>query len=253
MTHKRSTSRRPSPKQPTRKKAEQKKPRKQPTPVASAAPAPLPDLRLGFVRGVAPSKWAERWARAATGQHLELVPVDLHQVDTARGKVDVLLERVPHGNQPPGTDGDQGARARTRHAVRLYEEGVALVVQADHELAKQTEVSLEDLALINLLTHPDHLPEWPATEPWADPSWTPQDALATLELVGAGLGGALLAMPLARHLVTKRVHAVVPVSHNGEPLLPGTEIWASWSVERDANDVQHLVGIMRGRTQRSSR
>ena len=31
---------------------------------APAAPIELPPITLGFVRGVAPSKWAERWARS---------------------------------------------------------------------------------------------------------------------------------------------------------------------------------------------
>ena len=82
----------------------------------------------------------------------------LHDVDAARTELDVLLERVAPGQTPPGSDEAQ----RTRHAMRLYEETIALVVAADHELAKQPEVSLEDLALVKLLDHPDHCSGWPA-------------------------------------------------------------------------------------------
>lgn len=216
---------------------------------ASAPAAALPNIQLGFVRGVAPSKWAERWARAVPEQELELVPVDLHQVANARETLDLLLERVAHGAVPLGSDDS----IRSRHAMRLYEEKVALVVSADHELATQDSVSLDDLALVNLLEHPDHLPEWPKAQAWKNPSWMPKNAKATLELVATGLGGALMAQPLARHLSEKRVHAVVPVVNGDTSLLPGTEIWASWRVERDGNDVQHLVGVLRGRTARSSR
>ena len=213
---------------------------------APAAPVELPPITLGFVRGVAPSKWAERWARSVREQPLELVPVDLH---AARLNLDVLLERVAPGQIPPGSDATQ----RTRHAMRLYEETIALVVAAEHELAEQSEVSIEDLALVNLLDHPDHFSGWPEAEAWKDPAWMPGDAKATLELVATGLGGALLAQPLARHLASKRAHAVIPVAHEGASLLPGTEIWASWNIERDGNDVQRLVGTLRGRTARSSR
>jgi DNA-binding transcriptional LysR family regulator len=206
-------------------------------------------MQLGFVRGVAPSKWAERWARSVREQTLELVPVGLHEVGAARSAVDVLLERVPPGLLP------EGARPPSpdRHAIRLYEEGVALVLPSDHELAEQNEVSLNDLALVALLSHPDHQGSWPSPEPWADPSWVPSDAEATLELVATGLGGALMPLPLARHLAGKRTHAVIPVASSGESLLEGTAVWATWAVERDANDVQRLIGVLRGRTARSSR
>ena len=217
---------------------------------ASTAPAPpLPPLRLGFVRGVAPSKWAERWVRAVREQQLELVPVALADVDAARSEVDVLLERAAPGATPPGAD----QASRTRHALRLYEESVALVVAADHELAERAEVDLEDLALLPLLDHPDHHEEWPAAQRWRDPAWAPLDAEGTLELVATGMGGALMSLPLARHVGRKRIHAVIPVTHEGRALLPGTEVWATWSVERDADDVQRLMGVLRGRTARSSR
>lgn len=221
--------------------------------VAKPTPKPervvLPTLHLGFVRGVAPSKWAKRWARAVRDQPLELVPVDLHEVENARTEFDVLLERVAPGAAPEGS----AASLRSRHAMHLYNETVALVLPADHELAKLDEISLEDLSLVPLLAHPDHFPEWPAPQQWKDPAWMPRNAKATLELVATGLGGALMSHPMARHLSDKRVHAVVPVTQGGIPLLPGTEIWASWRIERDADDVQHLVGVLRGRTARSSR
>lgn len=216
-------------------------------------PAPerivLPPIRLGFVRGVAPSKWAERWARAVREQPLELVPVDLHEVENARTEFNLLLERVAPGAVPEGS----AASPRTRHAMHLYDETVALVVPVDHELAKLGEINLEDLSLVPLLAHPDHFSEWPEPQEWKDPSWMPRNAKATLELVATGLGGALMAQPMAKHLSDKRVHSVIPVTRSRVPLLPGTGIWASWRVDRDGDDVQHLVGVLRGRTARSSR
>lgn len=209
-----------------------------------------PPLRLGFTRGTAPSKWARRW-RQAGGGPLELVPVeqafgrDPSPLDG--GPLDVMLERSHPGEQPEGS----AETDRTRHAVRLYTEGVALVVPTDHELAAEESVEVRDLALVTLLDHADHAAEWPAAEPWADPSWRPATPVAALELVATGAGAILLPLPLARHLVSKREHAIVPLS--GEPRLAGTTIWATWALERDAGDVQQLAGIMRGRTARSSR
>lgn len=218
-------------------------------PPPPAPPEPLPTLQLGFVRGVSPSKWAERWRRAVREQPLELVPLDSEEVASARESVDVLLERTPNKEDPPATGGD----APSRHAVRLYEEAVALVVSADHEYADRAALDLEDLKLIDLLDHPDHQGIWPSAQPWQDPSWAPSNAESTLELVASGLGGALLPLPLARHLSRKRTHAVIPITKDGESLLPGSVIWASWRVARDANDIQRLIGVLRGRTPRSSR
>lgn len=209
----------------------------------------LPPLRLGFVRGVAPSKWAERWSRVVRDQPLELVPINLDEVEQARSTVDVLLERTPPTSRPDGTLSEP----RARHAIHLYDEAVALVLPADHELAKQSKVDLDDLALVTLIDHPDHLSGWPAATPWLDSSWMPSNAEATVQLVETGIGGALLPLPLARHLAGKRTHAVIPVESEQDVSMPGTRIWASWAVDRDAGDVQRLIGIMRGRTARSSR
>ncbi len=208
----------------------------------------LEPIRLGFVRGVSPSKWAERWRRASS-QPLELVPVGLDEVDEARNTVDVLLERTMPGDTPAGTAPPQP----TRHAVRLYEEQLALVVNTEHELASQKTISWEELSLVRLLDHPDHSVGWPAAEPWADPSWMPCNARMTLELVATGTGAALMPQPLAQHLSAKRVHVVLTVVPDEVSPAEGSHIWASWQRERDGDDIQHLIGFMRGRTARSSR
>ncbi|XPP27737.1 MAG: LysR substrate-binding domain-containing protein [Leucobacter sp.] len=215
--------------------------------LGTGAPPPEP-LRLGFARGTAPSKWAKRWSRAVPSQPLELLPLTVSGTPDPNGpRPDVLLERVAPGARPAGN----GVEPPTRHAVRLYTEAVALVVPADHELAEQEAVDRDALALVTLLAHPDHAAAWPDPEPWADPAWAPRDAAAALESVATGLGAILLPLPLARHLSSKRAHAVLPVVD--EAPLAGTEIWVSWAAERDAADVQQLVGIMRGRTARSER
>lgn len=201
-------------------------------------------LRLGFARGVAPSKWARRWAESGAAP-LELIPLPAsgRRIDG----LDVVLERVAPGAPPAGTEGEDPER----HAVRLYAESIALVVAADHELAGEATADREALELVTLLAHPDHAPQWPEPEAWQDPAWAPADAAAALELVATGLGAILLPLPLARHLASKLAHAVLPL--RTDPPLPGTAIWASWAVERDAPDVQQLIGVLRGRTASSGR
>lgn len=207
-------------------------------------------LRLGFARGMAPGKWAKRWQQAV-GEPLELVPLGVtygrDRRPLADGPVDVMLERTRPGELPEGTTGPEP----TRHAVRLYIEAVALVVAADHELAGEAGIDAADLALVPLMDHGDHLPQWPAAEPAADPSWRPRNAAAALAVVATGAGAILLPLPLARQLSSRTEHAVLPVT--GDTDLEGGVVWASWDLTRDASDVQQLAGIMRGRTARSSR
>lgn len=207
-------------------------------------------IQLGFTRGVAPSKWAARWARAVPERPLELIPFAHPFGRPSDAGQDMLLERAAPGERPLGSDPRESHR--THHALRLYEEAVALVLPADHELAELSEIPAVDLALVPLLDHPQHPDSWPAATPWSDPSWMPRGLPEALALVSTGIGGVLAPLPLARHLVDKRAHAVLRVVADGDHL-PGTTIWASWRVERDAPDVQQLAGILRGRTARSSR
>ena len=212
-----------------------------------------PSLRLGFARGIAPSKWASRWKIVQPAIPLELVPLNLAFGGPRNVEpYDVVIERSAPGRRPGDSNGSgDGQPQPERHALRLYTEAIALIVPNDHELADQESVTLADLALVTLLDHPDHSPEWPAAEPWQDPEWIPKNAAAALELVAAGSGAMLLPQLLARHIGDKRRHAVLRVT--GEPALTGSTVWATWAVDRDAAAVQQLVGVMRGRTARSSR
>lgn len=214
-------------------------------------PAPL---RLGFARGIAPSKWAERW-RKATGAPLELVPIDVaFGRDPERGPdtsvaatVDMMIERTLPGQVPPGVSGSAG----TRHGIRLYRESLGLVVPREHELAERESVTLDDLAFVRLLDHGEHAQEWPAAAQWDDPAWRPAGVADALELVAAGSGAVLMPRPLARHLTSKKQHAILSLADAAN--VPTTTVWATWDVTRDAADMQQLAGILRGRTARSSR
>ena len=201
-------------------------------------------LQLAFVRGIAPSRWADRWNSVRRRRRLELMPVDAH-FDADPGGADVALVRAMPRDVPAGSREEP----RTRHAVQMYEEAVALVVESDHDLADERAIDVADLDLVRLLDHPAHDASWPAPEPWADPAWKPASLTGALELAGTGLGGILMPLPLARHIGNKKLHRVIEVT--GE--ITGTRVFATWRVERDDNEIQELIGVLRGRTSRSSR
>lgn len=216
------------------------------TPATPETPE-TPPILLGFTRGVAPSKWVRRWEAISPDRPLTIVPFSKpYGRPGSAGDFDMILERTAPGKSPLGTD---GPAERTHHALRLYDEAVAVVLPKGHDLTGSESVTLSELEGVRLLDHPDHAPEWPEPEPWADPEWRPKDIAAALELVATGLGGILMPAPLARHITDKHQHVTIRVS---DALVGGT-VWASWLVERDAPDVQHLAGVMRGRTARSSR
>lgn len=225
-------------------------------------------LRLAFVRGTSPNKWADRWALTHSDRPLELIPLrtshdagrmldrdgiaashsggrDSDGADNSDEPTlaDVVLERVQPEASPEGTQGP----APWLHAVRLYVEDVVLVLPADHELADEPHLTAEDLSLLPLLGHPDHAALWPRPAPWHDPSFAPANAAAALDLVETGLGGALLPAPLARHL-TRKTLTLLPVEG-----LAGTVIWAIWRRDEDSPEIQDLIGVFRGRGSRSSR
>src|SRR3954464_1162551 len=91
------------------------------------------DLRVGFVTGTTPDKWARAWREQGRGT-LTLVPLTEDDQEDAvrRGEVDMALVR-----RPVTTD--------DLHVVRLYDETAVVVASRDHFVAAGETVSLEDL------------------------------------------------------------------------------------------------------------
>jgi DNA-binding transcriptional LysR family regulator len=188
-------------------------------------------LRLGFVTGTTPDKWARAWRDQRRGP-LELVPVtEADQEPLLRdGSVDMCLVRFP-------VDRDG------LHLVELYDEVAVVVVPRDHFATAATEVDLADLADEQLVL--PHRSGWtPDAEQLAWPAMTERDAV---EVVASGGGIVLLPMSVARLLHRKDV-ASRPVTD-----LPPTRVGLAWRVERDDEQTQAMVGVVRGRTGRSSR
>ena len=189
-------------------------------------------LRIGFVTGATPDKWARNW-REHRREPLELVPVTegdqlagIHD-----GSLDMALVRLP-----AETDG--------LHCVRLYDEVQVVAASREHMIAAaDDEVSTADLVDEQFVR--PHTSGW---RPDADQlEWPPMDEQEAIETVAAGTGVVILPMSVAR--LHQRKDVVTRVVSDLEP----TTIALVWRLERDDEVTQTFVGVTRGRTARSSR
>jgi DNA-binding transcriptional LysR family regulator len=77
--------------------------------------------------------------------------------------------------------------------------------------------------------------------------WPPMGVAEAVEVVAAGTGVAIVPMSLAR-LHQRKDTAYRPVRD-----LPPTTVALAWLVDNEDPRVQSFIGIVRGRTERSSR
>lgn len=191
-----------------------------------------PPLRVAFVTGSTPDKWARRW-RERSRVPLELIPVtdaEQHHVLTD-GSADMLVAR-----QPLHTDADL-------HVIRLYEEAPVVVVGLEHPVAAYDEIDWTDLVDEQF---PLGLPAGldVRAEQLAWPEMTPKDAV---EVAASGTGVVVLPMAVARLYRRKDTQQVALLGP--EP----TQIVLAWLKDRDDELTQEFVGTVKGRTARSSR
>jgi DNA-binding transcriptional LysR family regulator len=189
------------------------------------------ELRIGFVTGATPDKWARAW-RERRRERLLLVPLtEAEQEDAVRrGQVDMALVRLP-------------VETEGLHCVRLYDERQVAVGGLEHLISAADDVTLADLAEEQLVC--PHGSGWtPSAEqsPW--PPMTEKDAVET---VAAGTGVVILPMSVARLYHRKDV-----VQREVTDLPPST-IALVWPRELDGETTQAFVGVVKGRSANSSR
>ena len=188
-------------------------------------------FRLGFVTGATPDKWARTWRERERDQ-LEVVPMDeaVQEHDLREGALDMALVRVP-------VDRDG------LHLIPLYEEVQVAVMGVENAVSLLDEVTLEDLDDEQLV-----LPHRSGWRPTADQlDWPPMSESDAVETVAAGTGIAILPMSVAR-LHQRRDVTTRPVTD-----LESTTIGLSWLMTNEDPRVQTFIGIVRGRSERSSR
>ena len=173
-------------------------------------------FRLGFVTGATPDKWAGTW-RERQREPIELVPVteDVQEQGVRSGELDAALVRLP-------VDRDG------LHLIPLYDELPVAVLNVDNTLTLLDEVTTEDLAG----EHQD---------------WTGLTVREAVETVAAGTGVLVVPMSVAR------LHHRKDVTHRTVTDQPSTTVGLAWLVENDDPRLQTFIGIVRGRSERSSR
>jgi DNA-binding transcriptional LysR family regulator len=200
----------------------------------SVSPTPSGPLVVAFVPGVTPDKWARTW-REREPVPLELLPVeeDAQRSVLDDGTADLAFVRLPVDREG-------------LHLIPLYTERAVVVVAREHPAAAYDELPLADLAHEQLVH--GEVPGWEEVVAVEQLPFPPMSAKEAVEVVASGTGIAVLPMSVAR------LHHRRDVVHRPVVDLPGTEVGLAW--RRDAGDdprIEAFIGVVRGRTARSSR
>ncbi|MFM9878493.1 MAG: LysR family transcriptional regulator substrate-binding protein [Rhodoglobus sp.] len=170
-------------------------------------------LVVAFVVGVTPGKWARVWAERMPRHPLTLLPTDDALSALDAGTAQVALTRLPVDTE-------------RFNAIPLYTEQPVVVAPKGHAIEALDTLTVEDLSGETVL----------------DGEWGP-----TIELVAANLGVTVVPQSVARALSRRDVIS--------RPLMdaPTTQVALVWLIDGTTDLVDEFIGIVRGRTARSSR
>lgn len=194
-------------------------------------------LRVAFVPGATPDKWARVWR-----ERHPRIPLDLSLVEESAqravlddGTADLVLARLP-------VDLD---RPTPLHCVRLYDELPVVVASREHVVAALDEQDVVDPADLSeeqlVAPHPSG---WtPDVDQLDFPAMPAKDAI---EVAASGTGIVIVPMSVAR--LHHRKDVVTRVVD-----LPPTTIALLWLRDADSPVHQDFVGVVRGRKASSSR
>lgn len=197
-------------------------------------------FRIAFVPGVTPGKWSRTWEQRVPGIPLEVTAIAerdqlavLHE-----GRADVSFLRLPVDREAISL-------------IPLYREIAVVVVPSDHAVAAFNEVSVADLADEHLLQDPGTVPEWrDVAVEVRDGTRVDVPSMATkeaIEVVATGVGIVILPKSVAR-LYDRKDLTHRPVTGVAE-----SQIGLAWLTDATDSRIEQFIGIVRGRTERSSR
>ena len=190
------------------------------TAYARRVPPDRTAFAVTFVEGVTLDKWRRRWRDRVPGTDLDLTLV----------AADRQVEAVRDGTAAMGFVRDLPVHERDGlHHIPLYREVPVVVVGLEHPVAAYDEIPLGDLSDELLLD---------------DPGLTTR---VKVETVAAGTGIVIVPMSVARVHHRKDVVAV-PVLGMAE-----SQVGLVWRTDNEDALIETFVGIVRGRTERSSR
>lgn len=199
-------------------------------------PEPGAVFRLGAVPGATPGTWISTWRERVRDIPLELVPL---RAATQRdsilgGEVDAALVRLPL---------DRTAL----HVIPLYDEVTVAVMSTDSSLTVADELTVDDLVgEVRIIPDDDVLhTEIPGTVP---PAWDePTDTAGSLAIAATGAGIVVVPMSLAR------AHHRRDLTYRPVTDAATSAIGLAWLAEGTTPEIETFIGIVRGRTTRSSR
>jgi hypothetical protein len=197
-------------------------------------------FRVGFVPGVTPDRWARVWRERYRRTPLSLVqtPTADQLVALDDGRLHMCFVRDVE-------------RTEVLHLIPLYEEVPVVVVGKEHPASVYDEITVDDLADEHLLQDPDEVPAWrDVAAEVRDGTRHPVPEMTVrqaVETVAAGSGVLVLPMSVAR-LHNRRDVAHVPVTG-----IAGFRVGLAWRRDLTDGRVEAFVGVVRGRTERSTR
>ena len=201
---------------------------------------PSRSLRVDFVTGVTPDKWVRTWNERHPDDPLDLTPVDGADAESRlrTGETTLSLLRLPI--DPTGL-----------HVIPLYEEDPVVVVAKEHAAAAFDTLDVTDLADEVLLQPADSVPQWRDAAP-ADvleraASMPPMTVVEAIAVAAAGSGFVVVPLSVAR------VHHRKDVVHRPVTGVAGSRVGLAWRVDDEDPRIEDFIGVVRGRTERSSR
>lgn len=197
----------------------------------------MDQLRVAFVPGATPDKWARVWRERHPRVPLELSLVEESDQRAVLddGTADLVLARLPVDLDSPAP----------LHCVRLYDELPVVVASREHVVAALDEHDVVDPADLSedqlVLPHPSG---WAPEIDQLD--FPPMSAKDAIEVAASGTGIVVVPMSVAR--LHHRKDVVTRVVD-----LPPTTIALIWLRDADSPLHQDFVGVVRGRKASSSR
>ncbi|QPE04868.1 LysR family substrate-binding domain-containing protein [Microbacterium schleiferi] len=203
---------------------------------APPATPPAEVFRLGAVPGATPGKWISLWRERMPRTRLDLVEIAPTDQRSALlgGQADAALIRLP-------------VERTHLHVIALYDEVPVVVMSTDSALTVAEELSPDDLAGEVLITADDDVLGWPVAGTREPAFAAPAETKAAIELVATGVGILIVPMSLAR------LHHRKDVTYRPLTDGPTSTVALAWPEDRTTPEVETFIGIVRGRSIRSSR